>query len=398
MDHCNQKSEGGLAIAKHFAVAGAWLALCAPLAHAGTKTMTVEQAAVQAVSVPASDLKLDVWTDRNGGVYQEGDKARVFLKVNQTARVELMDVNSAGVKTVLFPNACQPDSLVHAGQAVEVGVGGSCTGIRVSAPYGLSLLKATATTGNVTSLSGKTARSAGPFSEYAGSAADYARGMTVVISQAPQAKWATAALHYSVAPAAVAAASTTVTGASQVVVTDPATSTTVQVLASPGASTSVIVPPAPVQAAAEFTLPPLKSDFGIALTTNEASYRVGQTLSFSVSAEKRCDLRVVNIDHQGNHSILYPNRVEDSLTLTPGKTAFFPRAGGDIEIKLAGAPGKQTLLAICAQNKTFLDSLLGRSDRSAIAAVKPTITLEQLLGDSGDGLVARKAVTYQLTP
>lgn len=392
MDHNNHPNVAVIAALKTVALA-ALTALAAPLAQAQERTMTVEQAAVQSVSVPASDLKLSLWADHANGVYADGEKARVFLKVNETARVELLDVGSTGVKTVLFPNACQPDNLIPAGKVVEVGIGGSCTGIRVGAPYGLSVLKATATTGSTTVLSGKTTRSAGPFSEYAGSAEDYQRGMTVIISQAPQAKWATASLNYSVVPAVTAAAA----ASTQVIVNDPASSTTVQIVTTPGSSATVTT-----QASAEaFELPPIASDFGMMLSTGEPSYAVGETLSFSVSAEKRCDLHVVNIDQNGDYTILYPNSQVERLTLDAGQTAFLPGSGSEIQIQLAGTPGPQTLLAVCTQNKTFWDSLLGRSGanaRAAIAAVKPTVTLEQLLSAKGDGLVGRKAVRYQLTP
>ncbi|WP_029890680.1 DUF4384 domain-containing protein [Polycyclovorans algicola] len=363
------------------------------------RTMTVEQVTVTSLSVPASDLTVDLWTDRPGGVYADGERARVFVKVNQTARVELLDVGSTGVKTVLFPNACQPNNLIQAGQTVEVGVGQQgntiCPGIRVGAPYGLSVLKAVATTDTKVRFdAGRAGTAAGPFSQLQGSASDYARTMTVIVTQAPTAKWATTNLHYSVAPAATASApASTATGGTQVTITSPGGST-VQV-SGPQSAAVVASQPSAATIAPAYSLPQFKSDFGINVAMGEAAYKVGDTLSFSVTAERRCDLRVINVDHKGGYSILYPNALDETITLQAGKAMFLPRAKGDVTIRLSGEPGTQTLLAVCAQNKSFWETVTGRT---AIIEAKPTLTLEEILNDKGDGLVGRKAVTYSLLP
>ncbi|WP_084154833.1 DUF4384 domain-containing protein [Polycyclovorans algicola] len=351
--------------------------LASPMAVASEqRAMTAEQVTITSLAVPQSDLKVDVWTDRPNGVYADGDRARVFLKVNQAARVELVEVNSRGVKTVLFPNACQPNKALGAGQTVEVGVGqrgsASCPGIRVSQPYGLSVLKAVATTDpNARFQTGRVMTGAAPFALIGDSADVYARTMTVMVNQAPpQTKWATANVHYSVAPSASATASV------------------------PSSRTTMAAAPAAAIPAA-YPLPAFKSDFGLNVRTGEASYRAGDALTFSVTAERRCDLRVVNVDHNGDYSVLSPNAMNESLTLQAGRAQFLPRSSGDVQVRLSGEAGTQTLLAVCAQNKSFWEVMTGRS---AITEVKPTMTLEEILADRVDGLVARKAVTYQLLP
>ncbi len=374
-----------------------------------TRGMHVEQVTITSVAVPPSNLKLSLTTDRESGIYTEGERARLFLKVNQDARVVLLDVDSQGVKTVLFPNACQTDNRLKAGQRVEVGVGRAgnlvCPGIRVTAPHGLSTLTAVATTSASVELPGvKAERGQQVFAPLPVTSQEYVRGMQVVVTEAPKAKFASRSLRYSVVPAPTVAATpaagttpaatvagtttTVVTGATQVTVTTP--DTTVQVTESPDEE----APAEPTPAPAPYALPPLQSDFGLVLTVDQPSYRVGEQLKFSVAAERRCDLRIVNIDHKGDYTILYPTKLDEALTLKEGRTEFFPRAKGDTQITLVGEPGQQTLLAVCAQNRTFWDVITGRT---AIAGAKPTMTLSQILSDKGDGLVGRKAVTYQLS-
>lgn len=372
-----------------------------------TRGMHVEQVTITSVAMPPSNLKLSLTTDRETGIYAEGERARVFLKVNQDARVVLLDVDSQGVKTVLFPNACQTDNRLKAGQRVEVGVGKAgnliCPGIRVTTPHGLSTLTAVATTSASVVLPGvKAERGQQVFAALPVSSQEYVRGMQVVVTEAPKAKFASRSLRYSVVPVQTVAAApigsvtapavpvagttTVVSGATQVTVTTP--DTTVQVTESPDET----APAEPVSA--PYTLPPLKSDFGLVMAVDQPSYRVGEHLKFSVAAERRCDLRVVNIDHKGDYTILYPTKLDEALTLKEGKTEFFPRASGDTQITLAGEAGQQTLLAVCAQNRSFWEVITGRT---AIAGAKPTMTLAQILNDKGDGLVGRKAITYQLT-
>lgn len=376
------------------------------------KTMTVEQQTVVNITVPQSDLKVDLWTDRGNGVYVDGERARVFLKVNQTARVELVDVNSSGVKTVLFPNACQPNNVLTAGQTVEVGVGKSgntvCPGIAVSGPYGLSVLKAIATTDQSVKLVGSTSSksSGGPFGQLTGNADAYAKSMTVIVNQAPTAKWSTASWNYSVVPAQTTATNQQPQQTSQVTITTGSAGGTVQVVVpstsgqtvavtQPGAAVTVSPTTTPAVIAPAYPLPQIRSDFGLQLQVGESNYKVGDKLEFSVSAERRCDLRVLNIDHKGEVSVLYPNSLHPTITLKAGKTEFFPSSKKELELNLTGEPGTQTLLAVCAQNKSFWETLTGKS---VSTAAKPTMTIEQILNDKGDGLVGRKAVTYSLLP
>ncbi len=396
-------------------VGAAWSAETAKPASKTTtsKTMTVEQQTVVNITVPPSDLKVDVYTDRQNGIYTEGERARLFLKVNQTARVELVDINSAGVKTVLFPNACQPNNVVAAGQTVEVGAGQngntSCS-ISVSSPYGLSVLKAIATTDQAARMASSSLKSGGaPFGQISETAQSYARTMSVIVTQTPAAKWATSSFNYSVAPrpmpavgGVIQAQDQQVPGSTQVTVTTGATSSggTVQVTV-PSASSVQVVGQGAVQAgtttqiAPAFSLPSFGSDFGLQVVVGEAAYKAGDKLTFSVSAERRCDLRVLNINHKGDVSVLYPNALHSTVTLEAGKTEFFPSSRKDVELKLSGEAGTQTLLAVCAQNRSFWEVITGKS---AQAVAKPTMSIEEILTNKGDGMVARKAVTYALNP
>ena len=84
------------------------------------------------------DLKVEVATTRGEGlaVYRKGQVIRFFVRLNKSAHVYLIDFDSAGRATLLYPESPAKDKVVAAGMPLVLPEDGLDYELRVDTPFG----------------------------------------------------------------------------------------------------------------------------------------------------------------------------------------------------------------------------------------------------------------------
>ncbi|MEQ8964203.1 MAG: DUF4384 domain-containing protein, partial [Azospirillaceae bacterium] len=294
------------------------------------------------VAVQPSELQVQAWTGRADATYAIGETFEMTLRANQDAYVTVFAVNAVGELDVLFPNPQQPDNFVAGGEALPIPAAGAGFEIEVRPPAGLNLVKVVASTEDrpvfETWQEGIRARAAG---ERLGAEA-LARQLSVVVTEdsAEGVDWATADLPVRVVAAAPVSAEDP---SIEVVPTGPADGAT-------GLLEAVAERP---------------SAFGLQLALSRPAYQRGERLSLTVAAERSCRLHLLNIDAEGRATLLFPNTRQRDNRLSAGRVHFLPGADSGVGYRVAGAPGEQTLMALCQAEEEGLLALLGLGGRAA---------------------------------
>ena len=168
---------------------GAWAA------GDGARDLTVEQAAVHAVTAPApaaggtGGLAVTAWVDQADNTYAVGESVRLFVKPSKDAYVTVLNVGPSGQTTMLFPNAYQKDNRVSGGRTIEIPSRESGSRIRVQPPVGRELIKVVASTSPVPLFPAAKMRSAGPFATLDGGARSAARDLQVTMDTQANQEW-----------------------------------------------------------------------------------------------------------------------------------------------------------------------------------------------------------------
>jgi Domain of unknown function (DUF4384) len=154
----------------------------------------------------------------------------------------------------------------------------------------------------------------------------------------------------------------------------------------------------------------IPSDFNLSLQLqgNRSTYRLGESLVFSASAEQTCELGLVEITPSGAATAVYPNSFEE-IKLKSGRMSWFPAADSKMRIVVREV-GTSTYLAICSKKPGFLDGFFGLfSSKSTpdtkpmvpaqgtrAAEIKPVISVEALMRDDPNNQEARAWVSVQV--
>jgi hypothetical protein len=112
-----------------------------------------------------------------------------------------------------------------------------------------------------------------------------------------------------------------------------------QVAATPGA------PAAPV-ALAKVTEP---GGFDLALVSEKPEYRQNDLLVLSVVAKQDCALTLVNVDHKGTGTLIFPNKFQADNYVSAGKEVKIP-PNTDYRLRLADR-GTESVVAECTATK-----------------------------------------------
>ena len=160
-------------------VAGAQEAGESPL----SRTLSVEQTAVYDVK-PAprqGNLNVVTWVDRSDYTYAEGEDVKLFVETSEDAYVTVLNVDPAGLTTILFPNQYQPDNLVRANRVVEVPDPASLSRIVVTGTMGTELIKVLASTEPIDPFEARQLAAAGPYRTVSAPAQGVARSLSVTM-------------------------------------------------------------------------------------------------------------------------------------------------------------------------------------------------------------------------
>lgn len=276
------------------------------------RNISVEQLPVAQMEAPESDLRVDVWANRPDGQYLPGESVELHIRANQDVRVSVLNVDALGRTTVLLPNAHTTDNRLQGNTVYRLPAPGANFKLQVNEPFGSNLIKVVATTGSQPILDADALqRVDGPFAQFDGTTQQLVRSVQVVMTEQQQSDWAMADLFIDVVRSRSGAAVPSSTHA----------------------------------------VPTADDGFDLRMQTDRSAYRLGDRMNVTLTAERDCTLTLVNIEQaQNSATVLYPNRVVESVRLRAGQATVLPGAGSAVELAVLGPAGPQTLVAVCAED------------------------------------------------
>jgi hypothetical protein len=87
-------------------------------------------------------------------------------------------------------------------------------------------------------------------------------------------------------------------------------------------------------------------DFDLALTSDKDTYRVNDLPVFSITSSEDCHLTLINVDADGNGTVIFPNKFQQDNLLLANAEARFPGDDAPFQFRLKD-PGTETVIAIC---------------------------------------------------
>ena len=90
----------------------------------------------------------------------------------------------------------------------------------------------------------------------------------------------------------------------------------------------------------------INPDFKVRLWTNKTHYRMGDEIVFSFQAERDCYLNLVDINSQGEMTLLFPNRFYSDNRVRGGRTYSIPDSSYGFKIKAQPPAGTDRVYAI----------------------------------------------------
>lgn len=311
---------------------------------------------------------VELWRDRAEPDYAIGESLQLYLRPNRDAQVVVVNVDSRGQTTVLFPNDYASNNRLAADRVVSLPGADTRYALRIDGPPGPSLIRVIATTGTMPLLDSATLTpTAGPFARSQRSADELARQVQVVANQEPGATW---------------------------VVRDE----TIQIHAArpvpqpPSAATTPTLPAPAMPGAAGGSA---GDGFGLQLRTDRGHYRAGDLVRVGVAAERDCDLTLVGIDSHRQARQLYPNTLVRRVSLKAGEFIWLPEASSPIALRAAHPPGTNTLVALCHRTAA---SPLPIPDGRAVFPTLADTQLQQALDTGDSNTVARATVQLDILP
>lgn len=92
---------------------------------------------------------------------------------------------------------------------------------------------------------------------------------------------------------------------------------------------------------------PLSNKDDLSLTSDQDSYRVGDTPVFTIVAPRDCFLTITDIDSNGTGTVLFPNAFQQDGRIRGGVPVQFPGNGAPFKFRMKD-PGVETVTAVCA--------------------------------------------------
>lgn len=145
-----------------------------------------------------------------------------------------------------------------------------------------------------------------------------------------------------------------------------------------------------------------RSDEGFALTlqTDRSDYRPGDTMTVTLTAERDCILTLVNVEPaQHSATVLYPNRVIETVRLRAGQATVLPGADSTLQLDVLGPPGKQTLHAVCTEDPKAVGIAVSGLPLRAVYPVMSAVEWNRLQQTvQNQPRTARTSVVFEVQP
>lgn len=121
-------------------------------------------------------------------------------------------------------------------------------------------------------------------------------------------------------------------------------------------------------------------DFEVKVWTNKQRYSLGDKIRFHFRAEKECYLNLVNVNSQGEMTLLFPNRYHEDNFVQAGKTYTIPAKSYDFSLEVQPPRGTDRIYALASSNplnifdtdfsgQSFVSLDRGRSESSKIRGI-----------------------------
>ena len=94
-------------------------------------------------------------------------------------------------------------------------------------------------------------------------------------------------------------------------------------------------------------------NFHINLWTRKKNYQIGEKIIFYVKVTRNCYLTLLNIDADGNVTVIFPNSFYPSSFVSTDKILEIPDSKYGFEFKVHGPPGAERIIAVTSLSKNF---------------------------------------------
>lgn len=277
-------------------------------AHAedNLRDLSVEQQMLATAPLPqVGALTVTAWVDHEDNVYAAGEAVSLSVMTNAAAYITVISVGPTGNAVQLYPNAFQPGEQIAAGEIFVIPGADAPAQIIATGPTGSELMRVIASTAPLDIIDPEDLRGAGAFREIAGGVATVVRDLAAVA-----------------APANVELASY-----DKVIRT---------------------VEPEPAALAGSAETPPRAP----MLSTDAASYAIGDLVTIAVTPLDPCTLWVVAVSEDDQVNVLFPNGVVAENRILARQTVLVSAEEQVSSVIAAGPAGQDVLYALCGADDT----------------------------------------------
>ena len=303
------------------------------------RDLSVEQSSAWSSGVPRpGSLRVSVNADRADATYAIGETARLFIRSNEDAYVNVFSIGPTGQVHQLFPNAYQRDSRVQANQNVEIAPSVSGARIAVSGPAGTEVIKVVASNRPLTVIAESQLKGREFFRSVEGGAQTLARNLEVVGSSQTSSETKIAIQNYTLKTVAIRSDN-----------------------AAPGAI--VVIPGQPAPASAPTFLPvvaptaggafsvPQQQPFPLLVAVDKPAYKISERVTLAVTSLQACNLTVLNVTTSGVVRVLFPNQMAQNNAIAANQTVLIAGGMSNVTLQVAGPAGIEQIVAVCSTDQ-----------------------------------------------
>ena len=311
------------------------------------RDLSVEQSNAWSVGVsrPGS-LRVSLHTDRADATYAIGETARVFIRSNEDAYVNVFSIGPSGQVNQLFPNPYYRDNRVSAHQPVELAPNASGARIAVSGPIGSEVIKVVASNRPLAVIADNQFLGRDFFRAVDGGVQTLARNLEVM--GPAQGDSRIAIQNYTLKTVAFRpdALGLGTVGLNPV-----------------GLNPVVIIPGQPGQAAFPTLMPvvapalngaitiPEQQPFPLLVAVDKPSYRVGERVTLAVTSLQACNLTVLIVTSSGAVRVLFPNQMAQNNFIAANQTALIAGGMSNVTMQAGGPGGTEQIVAVCSTDQ-----------------------------------------------
>ena len=287
-----------------------------------TKGLTVEQGEFFSLNIPkkAKDWQVQVRMAQSHD-YRIGELAKIFIEVDRSAYITVLNIDALGEKTLLFPNRFSPNNFISQAGQIQIPTNDKKFKLRVREPYGPNMILVFASENNIDFVPKAKAAPHSPFK----SSEQTSKEIVDHINQDPMLQseiWTAAQTNFQVV----------------------GSSTDTQIHSTPLPTPKLPIP---------------EIDTGNYHLSIEAINL--DPLKLKAYSEKLCDLRLIVWDSKGNHRYLKNSHKDSVFRLPAQKMYLFPEGGR--QVFFDSISSQQHLIGVCMEVDSFFGDWFGRKKK-----------------------------------